>query len=45
MVEQLSIVTNEGGRHMSMVCHIFAVRDGVITEARAYRKDNGIATG
>ena len=45
MVEQLSIVTDEGGRHVSMVCHVFFVRDGVITEARAYRNDNGIPTG
>lgn len=45
MVEQLSIVTDERGRHVSMVCHIFSVQDGVITGVRAYRNDNGIPVG
>lgn len=45
VVEQLSIITDEGGRHVSMVCHIFTVQDGVITGVRAYRNDNGIPVG
>lgn len=45
MVEQLSIVTDRGGRHVSMVCHIFSIRDGVISGVRAYRNDNGIPVG
>lgn len=45
MVEQLSTVTDETGRHVSMVCHIFSVQDGLITQARAYRNDNGIPAG
>jgi ketosteroid isomerase-like protein len=45
MVEQLSIVTDERGRHVSMVCHIFSVQDGAITGVRAYRNDNGIPVG
>jgi limonene-1,2-epoxide hydrolase len=45
MVEQLSILTNDQGRHVSMVCHIFSVQDDVITGVRAYRNDNGIPVG
>jgi limonene-1,2-epoxide hydrolase len=45
MVEQLSILTNDPGRHVSMVCHIFSVQDDVITGVRAYRNDNGIPVG
>jgi ketosteroid isomerase-like protein len=45
MVEQLSIVTDEAGRRVSMVCHIFSLQDGVISGVRAYRNDNGIRVG
>jgi limonene-1,2-epoxide hydrolase len=45
MVEQLSILTDGEGRHVSMVCHIFSVQDDVITGVRAYRNDNGIPVG
>jgi ketosteroid isomerase-like protein len=45
MVEQLSTVTDQAGRHVSMVCHIFSVQDGVITGVRAYRNDHGIPAG
>jgi ketosteroid isomerase-like protein len=45
MVEQLSIITDERGRHVSMVCHIFSVQDGVITGVRAYRNEHGIPPG
>ena len=44
-VEQLSTVTDGAGRHVSMVCHIFSVQDGLITQVRAYRNDNGIPVG
>lgn len=36
-----SILTDERGRHVSMVRHIFSVGDGVITQARAYRNETG----
>jgi ketosteroid isomerase-like protein len=45
IVEQLSTVTDERGRHVSMVCHIFTVKDGVITGIRAYRNDKGLPVG
>ena len=45
VVEQLSTITDEGGRHVSIVCHIFSVQDGVITGVRTYRNDNGIPVG
>jgi limonene-1,2-epoxide hydrolase len=45
MVEQLSILTDGEGRHVSMVCHIFSVQEDVITGVRAYRNDNGIPVG
>lgn len=45
MVEQLSVVTDHEGRHVSMVCHIFSVQDGLITGVRAYRNDKGIPAG
>lgn len=45
MVEQLSIIDDQDGRHVSMVCHIFSVRGGVITGIRAYRNDRGIPSG
>ena len=45
MIEQLSTVTDQRGRHVSMVCHIFTVKDGIITGVRAYRNDNGLPFG
>jgi ketosteroid isomerase-like protein len=45
MVEQLSTITTEKGRHVSMVCHIFSVHEGVITAVRSYRNDSGLPNG
>jgi ketosteroid isomerase-like protein len=45
LVEQLSTITDEHGEHISMVCHIFSVSDGVITGVRAYRNDLGLPAG
>ena len=45
MVEQLSTLTDQGGKHVSMVCHIFSVADGVVTGVRAYRNDHGLPVG
>ena len=45
MVEQLSTITDERGTHVSMVCHIFSVADGVISGVRAYRNDHGLPVG
>jgi ketosteroid isomerase-like protein len=45
MVEQLSSLIDESGKHVSMVCHIFSVANGVITGVRAYRNDHGLPAG
>ncbi len=45
MIEQMSTVTDQRGRHVSMMCHIFTVKDGIITGVRAYRNDNGLPAG
>ena len=45
MVEQLSRLIDESGKHVSMVCHIFSVANGVITGVRAYRNDHGLPAG
>ena len=44
-VEQLSTIVDSGGTHVSMVCHIFTVVDGVITGVRGYRNERGIPAG
>jgi ketosteroid isomerase-like protein len=41
LVEQLSTLVDGGRTHVSMVCHIFSVADGVITSMRAYRNERG----
>ncbi len=45
LVEQLSTLTDELGEHVSMVCHIFTVDNGLITAVRAYRNDRGLPIG
>ena len=44
-VEQLSTIVDSDGTHVSMVCHIFTVVDGVITGLRGYRNERGIPAG
>lgn len=44
-VEQLSTIVDDNGTHVSMVCHIFTVADGVITGIRGYRNERGIPAG
>ena len=44
-VEQLSTIVDSDGTHVSMVCHIFTVIDGVITALRGYRNERGIPAG
>jgi len=44
-VEQMSTIVDGDGTHVSMVCHIFSVVDGVITGVRGYRNDRGIPAG
>lgn len=44
-VEQLSTIVDDDGTHVSMVCHIFTVVDGVITGLRGYRNERGIPAG
>ena len=44
-VEQLSTIVDGEGTHVSMVCHIFSVVDGVITGVRGYRNERGIPAG
>jgi ketosteroid isomerase-like protein len=44
-VEQLSTIVDGDGTHVSMVCHILSVVDGVITGVRFYRNDRGIPAG
>ena len=45
MVEQLSTLTDQTGKHVSMVCHIFSVANDVVTGVRAYRNDHGLPVG
>ena len=44
-VEQLSTIVDANGTHVSMVCHIFTVLDGLITGVRGYRNERGIPAG
>ena len=44
-VEQISTIVDGDGTHVSMVCHIFSVVDGVITGVRGYRNERGIPAG
>ncbi|QIK74837.1 nuclear transport factor 2 family protein [Nocardioides piscis] len=44
-VEQLSTIVDSDGTHVSMVCHIFSVVDGLITGVRGYRNERGIPAG
>lgn len=44
-VEQLSTIVDDDGTHVSMVCHIFTVVDGVITGLRGYRNERGLPPG
>ena len=44
-VEQRSTIVDGDGTHVSMVCHIFTVMDGVITGVRGYRNERGIPAG
>ena len=44
-VEQLSTIVDSDGTHVSMVCHIFSVVDGVIIGVRGYRNERGIPAG
>ena len=40
-VEQLSTLIDDNGTHVSMVCHIFSVVDGLIAGVRVYRNERG----
>lgn len=44
-VEQLSTIVDGDGTHVSMVCHIFTVVDGIITGLRGYRNERGLPAG
>jgi ketosteroid isomerase-like protein len=44
-VEQMSTIVDGDGTHVSMVCHIFSVVDGVISGVRGYRNERGIPAG
>jgi ketosteroid isomerase-like protein len=44
-VEQLSTIVDGDGTHVSMVCHIFSVVDGLITGVRGYRNERGLPAG
>ena len=44
-VEQLSTIVDSDGTHVSMVCHVFTVVDGVITGLRGYRNERGLPVG
>jgi ketosteroid isomerase-like protein len=44
-VEQMSTIIDGDGTHVSMVCHIFSVVDGVISGVRGYRNERGIPAG
>ena len=45
LVEQLSTIVDSDGTHVSMVCHIFSVTDGVITGVRTYRNERDLPAG
>jgi ketosteroid isomerase-like protein len=45
LVEQISAIARDGRDHVSTVCHIFSVQDGLISAIRAYRNDLGIPPG
>ena len=44
-VEQLSTLVDDDGTHVSMVCHIFSVVDGLIAGVRGYRNERGLPAG
>ena len=44
-VEQLSTLVDDDGTHVSMVCHIFSVLDGLIAGVRGYRNERGLPAG
>ena len=44
-VEQLSTIVDSEGTHVSMVCHVFSVANGVITGVRGYRNERGLPAG
>ena len=44
-VEQLSTIVDGDGTHVSMVCHIFTVVDGLIAGVRGYRNERGLPAG
>lgn len=44
-VEQRSTIVDSTGTHVSMVCHIFTVIDGVITSVRGYRNERDLPAG
>lgn len=44
-VEQLSTIVDGDGTHVSMVCHIFSVVDGLIQGVRGYRNERGLPAG
>ncbi|WP_377641690.1 nuclear transport factor 2 family protein [Oryzobacter terrae] len=45
LVEQRSTLHQDGRDLVSMVCHLFTVRDGRIAAIRAYRNDLGLPQG
>jgi len=46
LIEQISTVKRDDGREfVSIVCHIFSLKDGRISSVRTYRNDNGIPPG
>jgi ketosteroid isomerase-like protein len=45
LVERVSTVSQDGRDHVSIVCHIFTVRNGRIAGIRTYRNDAGIPPG
>ena len=44
-VEQLSTISRDGRDHVSIICHIFTVKEGRITGMRAYRNDKDLPPG
>ncbi len=45
LVEQLSTIVQEGRTHISMVSHIFTIKNGKVSVIRTYRNENGIPPG
>ena len=45
LVEQVSSIMRDDRDFVSIVCHIFTVRDGRISAIRTYRNDQGIPPG